>query len=393
MTGDPFSIEEPLRPGSMIGIIGGGQLGRMISMAARQLGYRIAVLDPDPDSPGAQVADRVVEAAYSDRDAVRELARMSDVLTYEFENVDADAVEAAMELSPLMPSGSVLRTAQNRVLEKGALRRHGLPTAEYRAIESEEQYLAAFREIGGPWVLKTATSGYDGKGQTVIKEPDEGAAFRELKDRSPALMLERFVPFRLELSVICARDRSGVMITFPPSENIHVNGILDTSIVPARVEPHVAERAADLAKSVAESLDVHGLVAVEMFLTEDDELLINEIAPRPHNSGHYTIDACRTSQYEQLVRVMCGLPMGSVEMPRPAVMVNLLGDVWTDTDGNPDWAAALSVPETSLHLYGKSEARAGRKMGHITTVSDSVEMALERAVLARNLAWRRNASP
>ena len=375
----------------MIGIIGGGQLGRMIAIAARQMGYRIAVLDPDPDSPGAQVADRLVEAQYSDRDAARDLARMCDVLTYEFENVDADAVEAAMELTPLIPSGSVLRTAQNRVLEKGALKRHGLPTADYRAIASEEQYRAALREIGGPWVLKTATSGYDGKGQAVIREPDAGEAYRELKDRSPALILERFVPFRLELSVICARDRAGEMVTFPPSENIHVNGILDTSIVPARVEQRIATRAAELARSVAEALDVKGLVAVEMFLTEDDELLINELAPRPHNSGHYTIDACRTSQYEQLVRVMCGLPIGSVDMPRPAVMVNLLGDVWMDTGGSPDWAAALSVPGTSLHLYGKSEARPGRKMGHITAVADSVELALERAEFARNQAWRRSA--
>ena len=391
MTDDPFSNGEPLRPGAIIGIIGGGQLGRMIALSARQMGYRIAVLDPDPNSPGAQVADRVVEAPYNDRDAARDLARICDVVTYEFENVDADAVEAAMELTPLIPSGSVLRTAQNRVLEKGALRRHGLPTAEYRAIESEEQYLAALRAIGGPWVLKTATSGYDGKGQVVIKEPDAGQAYRELEGRSPALILERFVPFKLELSVICARDRAGDMVTFPPSENIHVNGILDTSIVPARVEPHIAERAAELAKSVAEALEVTGLIAVEMFLTQDDELLINELAPRPHNSGHYTIDACRTSQYEQLVRVMCGLPMGSVDMPRPSAMVNLLGDVWEETGGNPDWAAALGVPGTSLHLYGKSEPRPGRKMGHITAVADSVETALESAVLARKKARRSNA--
>jgi 5-(carboxyamino)imidazole ribonucleotide synthase len=392
LTGDPFSTGEPLSPGSMIGIIGGGQLGRMTAMAARQFGYRIAVLDPDADSPAAQVADRVIVAAYSDRDAARDLARICDVLTYEFENVDADAVEAAMELSPLIPSGSVLRTAQNRVLEKGALQRHGLPTADYRAIESEEQYLAALKAIGGPWVLKTATSGYDGKGQVVIREPDNGGAYRELKDRSPALILERFVPFRLELSVICARDRSSELVTFPPSENVHVDGILDISIVPARIEPHIAERAAELAMSVAEALDVNGLIAVEMFLTHDAELLINELAPRPHNSGHYTIEACRTSQYEQLVRVMCGLPMGSVEMPRPAVMVNLLGDVWADTDGNPDWAAAVGVPGTSLHLYGKSEARPGRKMGHITVIADSVEIGLERAELARSLARRRAAS-
>jgi 5-(carboxyamino)imidazole ribonucleotide synthase len=270
----------------------------MIAISARQMGYRIAVLDPDPDSPGAQVADRVIAASYDDRDANRDLARAADVLTYEFENVDADAVEAAMEITPLMPSGNVLRTAQNRVLEKGALRRHGLPTADYGEVQSEQQYLDVMNEISGPWVLKTATSGYDGKGQRVIRQPDAGEAYRELEGHSPALILERFVPFRLELSVVCARERSGAMSTFPVSENIHVDGVLDTSIVPARVEPRIAKRAADLAMAVAEALDVVGLVAVEMFLTEDEEILINEIAPRPHNSGHYTIDACRTSQFE-----------------------------------------------------------------------------------------------
>ncbi len=372
----------------MIGIIGGGQLGRMTAMAARQMGYRIAVLDPDADSPCAQIADHVVQAAYNDRDAARELARMSDVLTYEFENVDADAADAAGEITRLWPSGSVLRTAQNRVLEKGALNRHGLPTADYRAVETLEDYMSGLKALSGPWVLKTATSGYDGKGQAVIREADDGEAFRELEDRSAALILERFVPFKLELSVICARDANGHTVTFPPSENVHENSVLDVSIVPARIEPHIAEKASALAKQVAEVLDVHGLISVEMFLTEDDEILINELAPRPHNSGHYTIEGCLTSQFEQLVRVLCGLPMGSVEMPQPAVMVNLLGDVWDEAEGKPGWAAALSVPGTSLHLYGKAEPRPGRKMGHITAVADTVEKALHRAKLARRKAKR-----
>lgn len=388
MTGSPFEFREALDPGSTIGIIGGGQLGRMIAIAARQMGYRIAVLDPDADSPCAQIADHIVQAAYNDRDAARKLARISDVLTYEFENVDPDAAEAAGEITRLWPSGSVLRTAQNRVLEKGSLNRAGLPTADYRAIETLDDYLAGLKSLGGPWVLKTATSGYDGKGQVVIREADDGAAFRELEGRSPAMILERFVPFKLELSVICARDALGNTVTFPPSENIHENGILDISIVPARIEPHIAERAADIAKAVAEELDVRGLISVEMFLTQDDDILINELAPRPHNSGHYTIEGCLTSQFEQLVRVLCGLPMGSVEMPQPTVMVNLLGDVWEAADGDPDWAAALAVPGTSLHLYGKAEARPGRKMGHITAVADTVEKALHRAKLARKKARR-----
>lgn len=383
MTGNPFENGQPLEPGSTIGIIGGGQLGRMTAMAARQMGYRIAVLDPDADSPCAQIADHVVQAAYNDRDAARELARMSDVLTYEFENVDADSAEAAGEITRLWPSGSVLRTAQNRVLEKGALNRAGLPTADYREVETLDDYLAALKALSGPWVLKTATSGYDGKGQVVIREADDGRGFWELEGRSSALILERFVPFKLEMSVVCARDATGNMVTFPPSENVHENAILDISIVPARVEPHIAERASALAKSVAETLDVRGLISVEMFLTQDDEILINELAPRPHNSGHYTIEGCLTSQFEQLVRVLCGLPMGSVEMPQPAVMVNLLGDVWEAADGKPDWAAALGVPGTSLHLYGKAEPRPGRKMGHITAVADTVGKALHRAELAR----------
>jgi 5-(carboxyamino)imidazole ribonucleotide synthase len=386
---DPFRGDEPLEPGSVIGIIGGGQLGRMTAIAARQMGYRIAVLDPAEDSPAAQVADRVVVAPYADRDAARELARMSDVLTYEFENADADAAEAAGELTPLMPSGSVLRTTQNRVMEKGALRRNGLPTADYRAVTSESDYMAGLKEISGPWVLKTATSGYDGKGQVVIKTADGGEAYRQLEGRSPALILERFVPFKLEMSVVCARDGSGNVRTFPASENIHSNSILDTSIVPSRVAPHITERASDLAIAVAESLDVVGLIAIEMFLTQDDELLVNELAPRPHNSGHYTIEACHTSQYEQLVRVLCGLPLGSVEMQQPSVMVNLLGEVWVDTANKPDWSGALSVPGASLHLYGKSEARVGRKMGHITVMADTVEEALARATESRNRAWRR----
>jgi 5-(carboxyamino)imidazole ribonucleotide synthase len=386
---DPFRGNEPLEPGSVIGIIGGGQLGRMTALAARQMGYRIAVLDPAADSPAAQVADYVVVAPYADRDAARELARKSDVLTYEFENADADAAEAAGELTPLMPSGSVLRTTQNRVMEKGALRRNGLPTADYRAITSEADYLAGLKAISGPWVLKTATSGYDGKGQVVIKTADSGEAYRQLEGRSPALILEKFVPFRLEMSVVCARDGKGNARTFPASENIHLNSILDTSIVPARVPAHVNERAGDLAIAVAEALDVVGLIAVEMFLTQDEELLVNELAPRPHNSGHYTIEACHTSQYEQLVRVLCGLPMGSVAMPQPSVMVNLLGEVWVDTGNKPDWAGALSVPGSSLHMYGKAEARVGRKMGHITVVADTVDEALSRTTESRNRAWRK----
>lgn len=386
---DPFRGDEPLEPGSTIGIIGGGQLGRMIAIAARQMGYRIAVLDPDADGPTAQVADHAVVAAYDDRDAARELARVSDVLTYEFENADADAAEAAGEIQPLYPSGNVLRTAQHRIREKNALTRHGLPVAEFREVHDADDFSRAINEIGAPSVLKTATSGYDGKGQVVIKDVADGpVAYQKLKDMSPALVLERFVKFQMELSVVCARDQAGRAKAFPAAENIHVNNVLDTSIVPARVSPAILEKAANLAIGVAEALDVVGLIAVEMFLTSDDELLINELAPRPHNSGHYTIEGCKTSQFEQLVRVICGLPMGSVEMAQPAAMVNLLGDVWVDTNGKPDWSAALGLDGVSLHLYGKSEARAGRKMGHITATAHSVDEAVKLVTKARQLARR-----
>ncbi|MEX0761434.1 MAG: 5-(carboxyamino)imidazole ribonucleotide synthase [Dehalococcoidia bacterium] len=381
---------ETLPPGARIGIIGGGQLGRMLALAARQMGYRIIVLDPDPDSPAAQVADDMIVAKYSSRDAARELARKSDVLTYEFENVDAEAVEAAAEITPLHPSDGVLRKAQHRVREKEALTAGGFPVAKFWPVETESEFTRAISDLGVPVVLKTATMGYDGKGQAVIRSEDEAEqAFQALGGGRSQLVLERFVPFKMEVSVICARDGSGHAVTFPCSENVHVDGILDVSIVPARVSPGVAEAASRLAAGIAEALNVVGLIAVEMFVTQDDALLVNELAPRPHNSGHYTMDACRTSQFEQLARILCGLPMGAVDMPRPAVMVNLLGDAWEDAGGQPDFASALAVPGVSLHLYGKAEARKGRKMGHITAVADDVETALANATAARDRARRR----
>ncbi len=381
---------ETLPPGARIGIIGGGQLGRMLALAARQMGYRIIVLDPDPDSPAAQVADDVIVAKYSSRDAARELARNSDVLTYEFENVDAESVEAAAEITPLRPSDRVLRTAQHRVREKEALTAGGFPVAKFWPVANESEFTRAVGDLGVPAVLKTATMGYDGKGQAVIRSEDEAEqAFQALGGGRNQLVLERFVPFKMEVSVICARDGSGRTVTFPCSENVHVDGILDVSIAPARVSPGVAEAASQLAAGIAEALDVVGLIAVEMFVTQDDALLVNELAPRPHNSGHYTMDACRTSQFEQLARILCGLPMGSVDMPRPAVMVNLLGDAWEDAGGQPDFASALAVQGVSLHLYGKAEARKGRKMGHITAVADDVETALANATAARDRARRR----
>jgi 5-(carboxyamino)imidazole ribonucleotide synthase len=383
--------ESLLNPGSTIGIIGGGQLGRMLAIAARQMDYKTIVLDPDPACPTGQVADGQITEAYSSRDASRSLARSSDVVTYEFENVDADSVSAAAELKPVHPSPSVLRTAQHRLHEKNALLKAGVPVAPFREINSVDDLKNAAADLGFPMVLKTATMGYDGKGQVIItREEDIENSFESLNAGSTELIVEQFVPFLVELSTICARASDGTIATFPPSENINRNHILDVSIVPARIPDAVIQNARLLAADIAVHLDVVGLIAVEMFITKDNEILVNELAPRPHNSGHYTMDGCDTSQFEQLVRVLAGMPISEPRLLSPTVMVNLLGEVWEDTDGDPDWAGALELPGVSLHLYGKSEPRVGRKMGHINVVADTVEDALYIATEARDRAWRRS---
>ena len=383
--------ESTLNPGSTIGIIGGGQLGRMLAMAARQMDYKTIVLDPDANSPAAQVADGLIQDDYSSRDASRDLARSTDVITYEFENVDADSVSAAAELAPVHPSTSVLRTTQHRLHEKNALLKAGVPVAPFRQVESLFDLQNAATDLGYPMVLKTATMGYDGKGQVIItRVEDLEHSFDMLHSQGTELIVEQFVPFKMELSTICARTSDGQTVTFPPSENINRNHILDISIVPARLPDSVIENARLLAIDIAVQLDVVGLIAVEMFVTKENEILVNELAPRPHNSGHYTMDGCDTSQFEQLVRVLAGMPIAEPRLHSPTVMVNLLGEIWEDTGGNPDWERALEMPGVSLHLYGKSEARVGRKMGHINVVADTVEDALFVATEARDRAWRRS---
>ena len=380
-----------LNPGSTIGIIGGGQLGRMLAIAARQMDYRTVVLDPDPNCPTSQVADGQVTAAYASRDASMQLARSTDVVTYEFENVDADSVSAAAELKPVHPSPDVLRTAQHRLHEKNALLKAGIPVAPFRNVESLNDLKSASDALGYPMVLKTATQGYDGKGQVIItRAEDIEQSYEKLNKRRTELIVEQFIPFKMEISTICARTVDGKTATFPPSENIHSNHILDVSIVPARIDESVIENARSLAADIALQLDVVGLISVEMFVTKENEILVNELAPRPHNSGHYTMDGCDTSQFEQLVRVLAGMPIAEPKLHSPTVMVNLLGEVWEDTDGNPDWERALELPGVSLHLYGKSEARKGRKMGHINVVADTVEDALYIATESRDRAWRRS---
>ena len=385
-----MELESPLNPGSTIGIIGGGQLGRMLAIAARQMDYKTIVLDPDSNCPAGQVADRVIRSEYSDIKASSELAALADVVTYEFENVDADSVSSAEKHKPVRPSSSVLRTTQNRLHEKKALLEAGIPVANFRKVDSLRDLEDAASVLGYPMVLKTATEGYDGKGQSIIHgEHDLANSYDHLNARNVELIVEQFVSFKAEVSTICARTIDGMTATFDPSENIHRNHILDTSIVPARIDESVSDKARIIATNIAEKLDVIGLIAVEMFVTQENDIVVNELAPRPHNSGHYTMDGCDTSQFEQLVRVLAGMPITLPKLHSPTVMVNLLGEIWEDTGGNPDWQRALELPGVSLHLYGKSAARVGRKMGHINVVSETVEEALYIAAEARERAWRR----
>ena len=385
-----MELESPLNPGSTIGIIGGGQLGRMLAIAARQMDYKTVVLDPDSNCPAGQVADRVIRSEYSDLKASSELAALADVVTYEFENVDADSVSSAEKHKPVRPSSTVLRTTQNRLHEKKALLEAGIPVANFRKVDSLKDLEDAASVLGYPMVLKTATEGYDGKGQSIIHgEHDLAISYDQLNARNVELIVEQFVSFKAEISTICARTADGMTATFDPSENIHRNHILDTSIVPARIDESVADKARIVATNIAEKLDVVGLIAVEMFVTQENDILVNELAPRPHNSGHYTMDGCDTSQFEQLVRVLAGMPITLPKLHSPTVMVNLLGEIWEDTGGNPDWQRALEMPGVSLHLYGKSAARIGRKMGHINVVAETVEEALYIAAEARERAWRR----
>jgi 5-(carboxyamino)imidazole ribonucleotide synthase len=377
--------KRPLLPGATVGIIGGGQLGRMTAIAARQMGYRVLTLDPDPDCPASRVSDRVIVAPLADRAAAVQFAAASDVVTYEFENIDAAAVDAAEGVREVCPSAAALRTCQDRRNEKSAAAAAGLETARWRPVSSTSDLAAGVAAIGLPAVLKTATAGYDGKGQAVVRSVEEAeAAFRSVGNGAKPLVLEGFVQFEKELSVICARDRAGNKRSFPPAENLHRNGILDVSIAPARVSDAVSEEARRVAETLADSVGVVGLLCVEMFMEKGGRLLVNELAPRPHNSGHWTIEGCNTSQFQQLVRVLCGLPMGSVGVRQPSVMVNLLGDLWLEAGGRPDFAAALAVPGVALHLYEKAEARPGRKMGHITATAHDLEAALERALDARS---------
>lgn len=379
-------------PGKTIGVLGGGQLGRMFAQAAQSLGYRVHVYEPQVGCPAGAVANREVNASYEDAGALLEFARGVDVVTYEFENIPASALAGIAAVVPLHPRADVLHTTQNRQREKAWLRANGFPYVAY-AEALDGDIAAAVGQVGLPCVVKTADFGYDGKGQmklTTAADLEQAVAIF----RGRRCVVEAWCEFSCELSVIVARSSAGETRAFPVAENIHTQHILDFSIVPARVTAEVAVRAATVAEQIAEKLGVVGLVAVELFLTTAGELVVNELAPRPHNSGHWSLDGCETSQFEQHVRAVCGLPLGGVAVREPTVMVNILGDAWYapaagagagTNEGRgearriPNWAAVLAEPRAKLHLYGKSEPRRARKMGHFTVRAADVETALARA--------------
>jgi 5-(carboxyamino)imidazole ribonucleotide synthase len=367
-------------PGSVVGILGSGQLGRMFAIAARRMGYRVHTLSPESDTPTGQVADVEVRADYDDLDAVRAFAAEVSVVTFEFENVSAAAVEAAASRAPVRPSGEVLHVCQQRLREKGFLRAAGLPVPDFVAVRTRDDLASGLVRVGAPAILKTAAFGYDGKGQAQVASLAEAeAAFAAVGGQE--CILEAFVPFEREVSVVAARGKGGAFAHFGVIENVHVRHILDVSVAPASLERRLADEAVEIARAVLERLDVVGVLCVEMFVAPGGRLLVNELAPRPHNSGHLTVGAAVTSQFEQQLRAVVGLPLGATELLRPAALANLLGDLWAD--GEPDWMRACAFPEVKLHLYGKKGPRPGRKMGHLTALAPTAAEARARVLAAR----------
>ncbi len=366
----------PHLPPSTLGILGGGQLGRMLALEARRGGYRVVVFTNEPAGcPAGQVSDVEINAEYDDTEALARFLDLVDVVTAEFENIPDACLQAVEAVKPLRPGRKAIYTTQHREREKLFLRDQGIACAPFRIVEDLPGLEAAVAELGRPCVIKTAAFGYDGKGQAkVTQDTDLAAAWQPFAGHHA--VVEQWVPFELEVSVVGARDVHGGTAVHGCVENIHEHHILDISISPARVAPEIAAQALALWKAVAEGLNYVGTMAVEMFVTKDGRVLVNEIAPRPHNSGHYTIDACRTSQFGQQLRAVCGLPLGDASQHTPAVMLNLLGDVWPAELTHPDWSPVLSHPRAKLHLYGKQQAKWRRKMGHVTVLGDSIEQAL-----------------
>lgn len=378
-------MSHSIKPNSTIGIFGSGQLGRMFALEAAKLGFRVHTFSPDKNTPTGQVCGLETTASYDDLFEVRSFAQSVDVVTFEFENVPSATVAAAAEFVDVHPKGEVLHTTQNRLREKTFLSSNGFPVTPYRHIKTSEELHAAVAELGMPCVLKTAGFGYDGKGQAKIKSAaDIESAFSAMNGNEA--ILEAFVDFEKEVSVVCARGVDGDFAHYGVIENEHANHILDISFAPALVSETVFKDAIEIARSVADAFEYVGTMCVEFFVTKDEKLIVNEIAPRPHNSGHLTFGPGVTSQFEQQVRAVAGLPLGSTEFYRPAAMANLLGDIWAN--GEPNWAAALEIPDVSLHLYGKAEPKPGRKMGHLTATASSTFLAVDRVRKAKTSILR-----
>jgi 5-(carboxyamino)imidazole ribonucleotide synthase len=362
-----------IQPGQTIGILGGGQLGKMMAVSAKQMGYRVVVLDPVEDCPAAQVSDEIIVAPYDDLAAAKELVTQADVVTYEFENVDLE-MATFIELEGYLPQTSrLLAMTQDRLSEKATLTEAGLRVASYQKIETKGDLNAAIEKLGFPSVLKTVRGGYDGKGQLVLRSESDIPLAQDLLKNNRVLVLEQWVPFIKELSVMVVRNTSGVIKTYSVSENRHVHNILHQSLVPANVSEAIQKEAEQVGRRIAESLGLIGALGVEMFLTEDGTIYVNELAPRPHNSGHYTIEACEFSQFEQHIRAICGLPLGGTDLLKNVVMVNILGQHMP--------ALLENLPQLEnvhLHLYGKTEAKRNRKMGHLTVLTEDIDQSLEK---------------
>ncbi len=369
----------PILPGATLGVLGGGQLGRMFTTAAQTMGYKVVVLDPDPASPAGKLADIHLKADYRDAASLLHMGGLCAAVTTEFENVPATSLEMLAKHCTVAPSPSAVAVAQDRLLEKTRAQEFGCATAPFANIEDEGFLVHAWSTLGGPALLKTRRLGYDGKGQARIDSLDTLVAAFEHFGRVPCL-LEGLLPLAQEVSVVLARNRDGQIAFFPLAENHHRDGILDTSIVPARVPEALADQARGMAARIAAGLDYVGTLAVEFFILDDGRIVFNEMAPRPHNSGHYTLDACLTDQFQQQVRALCGLPLGDPRQLSPVVMVNILGDIWQPV---PAWDKLLAHPGVQLHLYGKAEARAGRKMGHYNCLAPTLEAAVALAESTR----------
>lgn len=368
-----MSLSKLILPGETIGIIGGGQLGKMMAQCAKAMGFRVIVLDPTENCPCGQVADEQIVGSYDDLEKIKQLSEQSDLITYEFENIDADALEWLNKFAYVPQGTELLRVTQDRIEEKRNIEAAGVRVAPYAEVAKVEDVRVGVEKLGLPAVLKTARGGYDGKGQLVIRSKDDIDLAETLVSQGTCV-LEKWIPFEKEISVIVTRGTNGETAIFPAAENVHEENILHQTIVPARISREAEAKAVEAAKQIAEALGLIGTLAVEMFLAADDELYINELAPRPHNSGHYTIEACETSQFEQHIRAVCGWPLGSTNLLKPAVMVNILGQ-----HQQPLLEGIAELQDWKIHLYGKKEAKFKRKMGHVTLLRDTVEIALDEA--------------